>query len=329
MRSMLFVPGDSERKLAKADETSSDALVLDLEDAVDPRRKQIARELIVEFLAHRTRPSRDDAPRRQASTTHSIGGTGHRLPTCWIRINPLDDPESRADLDAVLPARPDGLVLPKPRSAEDVARLGKLLDDLEPRAAIAPGATYILPISTETPSAVFALGGYAGSSPRLAGLTWGAEDLATALGAETALDEDGEWLPTFRLVRSLCLLAAAEAGVPAIDTVYTDFRNEAGLLRQARAAKRDGFVGKLAIHPAQVDVLNDVFTPSRDDVARAQRIVDAFATSSGAGVVSLDGRMLDRPHLVRARRVIALAKRLETASKQGSNKEGGSHVATQ
>lgn len=286
-RSMLFLPGDSERKLAKARETNADALILDLEDAVDGSRKQHARFLIADFLRSEHRRERK----------------------IWVRINPLDDPESREDLDAVLPARPDGLVLPKVRSADDVARLSALLDALEPRAGLRVGATPILPITTETPAGVFALGRYSGASPRLAGLTWGAEDLAATLGAETAVDADGEWLPPYQLVRSLCLLAAADAGVPAIDTVMTDFLDETRLLRQADSAKRDGFVGKLAIHPAQVDLLNEVFTPTREEIDRAREIVDAFAAATGTGAIALDGRMLDRPHLVRARRVLALAEK--------------------
>lgn len=287
-RSMLFVPGDSESKLAKTRDTASDALILDLEDAVDRARKPAARSLVADFL-------------RDASK---------RITRLWVRINALDDPESRADLDAVLPGAPDGLVLPKVRSADDVARLSALLDALEPRAGIRTGATAILPIATETPAGVFALGRYAGASPRLAYLTWGAEDLAAALGAETSVDADGEWLPPYQLVRALCLFAAADAGVAAIDTVHTDFLDETRLLHQALAAKRDGFAGKLAIHPAQVDVLNEVFTPSGEELERARSVVAAFAAAQGAGVVSLDGRMLDRPHLLRARRIIALAERL-------------------
>src|SRR5690606_1635808 len=220
-RSMLFVPADSEKKLAHARTTSADALILALGDSVDAARKDRARALAAEFV-------RDE----------------HARPI-FVRINALDAPEARADLDAILPARPDGLVVPKVRAADDVARLSVLLDALEPRAGVPPGATAIMPIATETPAGVFALGRYAGASPRLAYLTWGAEDLSAALGAETAVDADGEWLPPYQLVRALCLLAAADAGVPAIDTVHTDLVDETRLMRQALAAKRDGFVGKL------------------------------------------------------------------------------------
>lgn len=287
-RSMLFVPADSEKKLAHARTTSADALILDLEDSVDAARKDRARALAAEFV-------RDE----------------HARPI-FVRINALDAPEARADLDAILPARPDGLIVPKVRAADDVARLSVLLDALEPRAGIRVGATAIVPIATETPAAVFALGRYAGVSRRLAYLTWGAEDLSAALGAETAVDADGEWLPPYQLVRTLCLLAAANAGVPAIDTVHTDLVDETRLMRQALAAKRDGFVGKLAVHPAQVDLLNEVFTPSGEEIERARRIVAAFESMPGTGTVSIDGRMLDQPHLVRARRLLTLAERRRT-----------------
>lgn len=287
-RSMLFVPADSEKKLAHARTTSADALILDLEDSVDAARKDRARALAAEFV-------RDE----------------HARPI-FVRINALDAPEARADLDAILPARPDGLIVPKVRAADDVARLSVLLDALEPRAGIRVGATAIVPIATETPAAVFALGRYAGVSRRLAYLTWGAEDLSAALGAETAVDADGEWLPPYQLVRTLCLLAAANAGVPAIDTVHTDLVDETRLMRQALAAKRDGFVGKLAVHPAQVDLLNEVFTPSGEEIERARRIVAAFESMPGTGTVSIDGRMLDHPHLVRARRLLTLAERRRT-----------------
>ncbi len=291
-RSMLFVPGDSERKLARASETAADALIVDLEDSVDHARKATARALVREYLLQ------DNVRQRP----------------CWVRINALTEPAARADLDAVLPAQPDGLVLPKVRSADEVAALSTLLDALEPRAGRAAGATGILPITTETPAAIFAMANYAGASPRLAALTWGAEDLSAAVGAEAALDADGEWLPPYQLARSLCLFAAAHAGVPAIDTVWTSFRDEPGLRRQARAAKRDGFAGKLAIHPAQIDVLNDVFTPTASEVEHARRIVAAFAAAADAGAIALDGRMLDQPHLLRARRTLALADRLAGGS---------------
>ena len=284
---MLFVPGDNERKRARARQSAADALILDLEDSVAPSRKAQARLEVAEQLR---------ADRRGAAL--------------WVRINPLADDAWIADLDAVLDARPDGLVLPKPRSADDVVRLSERLDEIEPRLGVARGSTRILPIATETASSVLSLGDYARSSPRLAALTWGAEDLSVALGAETAVDEHGDWLPPYRLARSLCLLAAAAAGVAAIDTVHANFRDVAGFVRRAREAKRDGFAGALLIHPDQVAIANEIFRPGADEVERARRIVAVFEASPGSGVVSLDGRMLDRPHLERARRVLALASRI-------------------
>jgi citrate lyase subunit beta/citryl-CoA lyase len=216
LRSMLFVPGDSEKKLASAANVCADALVLDLEDSVAPARKAHARALVAEFLSGRRERNR----------------------SLWVRVNPFDTPECRDDLAAVMPARPDGIVLPKARSAADVVELGVWLDSLEQRCGVAPGGMRVLPIVTETPAAVLALSSYLNGARRLAALTWGAEDLSVALGAATNVDERGAWLPPFELARSGCLLAAAAAGVPAIDTVFTDLRDVAGLARQARAARR-------------------------------------------------------------------------------------------
>ncbi len=286
LRSMLFVPGDSERKLARAQLVHADALIVDLEDSVDAARKDRARELAAEFLADRA---------------------AIRARTIWVRSNTATDPRFAADVAAAVQARADGIVLPKPRSAADVVQLSKCLDDLETRSGVARGATKILPIATETPSSALTLGGYADCGPRLAALTWGAEDLSEALGAATAVDVRGGWLPPYELVRSLCLLAAAAAGVMAIDTVYTDFTDLDGLANAAGAAQRDGFAGKLAIHPDQVEILNRTFQPTADAVGAARAVVAAFAAAGGAGVVAHGGRMLDRPHLLRAQRVLALA----------------------
>ena len=286
LRSLLFVPGDSERKLAKAQHVAADALIIDLEDSVDAARKHIARELAVEFMQLRT---------------------AIRARTVWVRINAVGDACFADDVAAAVHARADGIVLPKPRSALDVRELGEHLEALEARAECAAGATKILPIATEAPASVLALGSYAGCGPRLAALTWGAEDLSAALGAEATVDARGNWLPPYELVRSLCLLAAGAAAVPAIDTVYTNVGDLEGLERVAVAARRDGFAGKLAIHPDQVEILNRVFRPTAGAIAAARAIVAAFAAAGSAGVVSLDGRMLDRPHLLRARRVLATA----------------------
>ena len=286
LRSMLFVPGDSERKLAKAQAVPADALILDLEDSVDAARKQAARELAAEFLRERS---------------------AIRARTLWIRINAIGDRNSAADTMTAVRAEIDGIVLPKPRSVGDVLALAEQLDELEARMNRPVGVTKIMPIATETPASVLALRDYANAGPRLAALTWGAEDLSTALGAATAVDEHGAWLPPYELARSLCLLAAGAAEVPAIDTVHTDVHDLDGLRRSALAAQRDGFAGKLAIHPEQVAVLNEAFQPTAEAVAAARAIVTAFAAAGGAGVVAYGGKMLDRPHLTRARRVLALA----------------------
>jgi citrate lyase subunit beta/citryl-CoA lyase len=291
LRSMLFVPGDSERKLARAQFVQADALIVDLEDSVDASRKARARELTAEFIGDRAK-----------IRAHSV----------WLRANAATGPGFADDVAAAVEAHADGIVLPKPRSAADVLTLSKLLDDLEPRAGRPRGATKILPIATETPSSTLALGGYADCGPRLAAVTWGAEDLSEALGAATTVDARGGWLPPYELVRSLCLLAAAAAGVIAIDTVYTDFADLDGLATSAAAAARDGFAGKLAIHPDQVEILNRTFQPSPDAVGAARAVVAAFAAAGGAGVVAHGGRMLDRPHLLRAQRVLALAAAVDS-----------------
>lgn len=283
-RSFLFVPGDSERKLERAGDGAADALIVDLEDAVAPDAKPAARELTREFIA-----SRSDA---------------------WVRINPLDGEDAEADLEAVMAAAPAGIVLPKPRSADDVATLARRLDYFEGLHDLKTGSTRILPLVTERPEALFDLGDYRGITPRLAGLSWGAEDLSAAVGAAANRDAAGQWLPPYQLARSLCLFAAAAAGVAAVDTVFTDYRDLEGLADYAAMARRDGFSAMLAIHPAQVDVINAAFTPTAEEVERAQRIVDLFTSNPGAGVLGLDGRMLDRPHLVQAERLLALAAKL-------------------
>ena len=292
LRSMLFVPADSERKLARAQTVPADALIVDLEDSVDAARKDAARESVADFLCERS----------------SI-----RARTLWLRINGVGDRHFAADVEAAVRAQVDGIVLPKPRTARDVLALSAQLDVLETRLNRPLGATTILPIATETPSSVLALRDYASCGPRLAALTWGAEDLSAALGAETAVDEHGAWLPPYELARSLCLLAAGAAEVPAIDTVYTDVRDLDGLRRSALAAHRDGFAGKLAIHPEQVAVLNEAFQPTSTAVKAARAVVTAFAAANGSGVVACGGKMLDRPHLLRAQRVLALAAASEAA----------------
>lgn len=287
-RSWLFVPGDSERKLEKSLGVGADALILDLEDAVAPERKDEARRIVADFL-------RGPAKGSAASV--------------YVRVNPWDTSLCAEDLDGVMSGAPTGIVQPKSESAQDVIALGAAITAQEKTHGIEIGRTRILPIVTETPKAVFQLGSYSVSVPRLAGLTWGAEDLGAAIGASARRDEHGEWLSPYEMVRSLTLFAAHAAGVEAIDTLHADFRDSAGLLAHARRARQAGFTGKLAIHPAQVAIIHEAMTPSDDEVSAAQRIVEAFEQSPGAGAVSLNGQMLDRPHLEGARKVLALAQR--------------------
>ncbi len=283
-RSFLFVPGDSERKLAKAESAGADALVLDLEDSVPASRLESARSMVLDYL--KSHPARE------------------RL-RLWVRINPLATPKALPDLAAIVGGAPDGILLPKVRSSADVGLLSNYLDALETREGIARGSIRILVVATETAEGMFTLGGYAGCSPRLFGLTWGAEDLSAALGASTNRDESGELDFTYRMARSLCLLGAVAAGVEPIDTTSTDIRDMDSVRHESEAARRAGFTGKIAIHPDQVPVINAAFTPSPEEIAYAKRVVEAF--SGGAGTVALDGRMLDMPHLKQAERVLAMA----------------------
>ena len=286
MRSLLFVPADSPRKLAKAGGSGADVLLLDLEDSVALPAKEAARNLARDYLA---------------SAMRGAGG-----PRLYVRINSLGSGLADADLDAVLPARPDGILLPKSGSGRDVQHLSAKLAVREAESGLDDGATQIIAIASETAAAVFQLGTYAGCSQRLAGLTWGAEDLGTDVGALSSRRGDGTLTSPFQLARSLTLFGATAAGVAAIDTVFADFRNEAGLRAECEAARRDGFVGKMAIHPEQVAVINAAFMPTPEDLARAQAIVGLFADNPEAGVVALNGQMLDRPHLQRAQRVLGL-----------------------
>ena len=283
-RSWLFAPGDSERKMEKATAGAADIILLDLEDAVAEAEKPKARSMVSSFMT--------------ANAKHRA-----RL---WVRINPLQGPHALADLAAVVPAGPGGIMLPKPRGRADAELLDHYLTALEAAAGITLGATKVIPLVTETPESMLATGSYAGV-PRLAAMTWGAEDLATALGAISNRGEDGDYDFTCQLARSLCLVGAAAAGVPAIDTIQGDFRDEAGLRKRTAQVRRAGFRGMLAIHPAQVDVINETFTPSAEERAAAQEIVDLFAANPGAGTIGYKGAMLDRPYLVRALAVLALA----------------------
>lgn len=282
LRSFLFVPADSERKLSKARASPADALILDLEDAVAADKRGFARGLAREYL--------------------ELEATGSAA--LWVRINPVGSLDYEEDLDLVVAARPAGLVVPKPDLPDVLRALDREISALEDKHGLPARSIMLMPIASETPAAVASLMEYRNPPPRLAALTWGAEDLLAALGAVANRDETGEFAFTFRVVRSLMLIAAKAAGVEAIETLYADFRDTLGLARAAHAAQRDGFSGMLAIHPDQVEIINAAFTPSAADVEHARNVVTAFAT--GAGVASLDGKMLDQPHLKQARHILAL-----------------------
>jgi len=227
----------------------------------------------------------------------------------WVRVNPVGTEYWEADLEAIIPAGPVGIMLPKPRHARDALTLSARIDELEHRHGVERGRTKIIALCTEHPEALLTLHSYVDAVPRLAGLSWGAEDLSAAVGASTNRDADGDWLPLYEMARSMCLVAAAAAEVAAIDTVFTDFRDAEGLLRYATRARRDGFSGMLAIHPAQVETINAAFEPAADEIERARRIVELFEQNPGAGTVGLDGKMIDRPHLIQAKRLLQQAQR--------------------
>jgi citrate lyase subunit beta/citryl-CoA lyase len=280
MRSFLFVPADSERKLARGPESGADALILDLEDSVVPANRPVARRLARGFL-------------------DASGSAGFRR---WVRINPLASGAALDDLAATVPGKPEGILLPK-CVPDDLRTLDHYLSAFETAASVPLCGIRIIAIATETPAAMFALGNYAGVSPRLEGITWGAEDLAACIGGNNRR-LDGIYDDVYRLARSLCLLAAAAARVTPIDTIFTDFKDEAGLTAECAAARRSGFTAKMAIHPAQIPVINRAFTVSDDELAWARKVVSLFAANPDAGTIALDGRMIDRPHLTLARRLL-------------------------
>jgi citrate lyase subunit beta/citryl-CoA lyase len=285
MRSLLFVPGDSARKLDKALQSGADALILDLEDSVAASGKAAARQVTAEFMAATARePAR---------------------PRLIVRVNALATGMTDADLDGIMAGAPDAILLPKTVGGADVAHLGAKLAVREAEFGLADGGTKIIALATETAQGVFALGTLGGASHRLSGVTWGGEDLSAVVGAEANRGSDGLYTDPYRIVRALALFAAAAAEVDAIDSVYTNFRDLDGLAAECRDARRDGFVAKMAIHPAQVPVINEAFTPSADAIARARRIVEAFEANPDAGVVGIDGEMVDMPHLKRAQRLLA------------------------
>jgi citrate lyase subunit beta / citryl-CoA lyase len=288
MRSLLFAPADSDRKLDKAFASGTDAVIIDLEDSVALEGKPLARERAAAFVA-----AAASAPER---------------PQLIVRINSLQSGLADADLDAVVRVAPDAILLPKSEGASSVIHLAAKLTAREAVHGVPDGHIRTIAIATETAASLFGLSTYAGASGRLVGMTWGAEDLSADLGASANRDADGRFLEPYRLARTLCLAGAVAARVAPIDTVYVDFRDETGLRRETEEARRDGFTGKMAIHPAQVAVINEIFTPSERAVAEAQAIVAAFAAAPGAGVVGIGGVMYDMPHLKRAQLLLARAK---------------------
>jgi len=288
LRSLLFVPADSEKKLAKAKTSPADALILDLEDSVAAENRPKARALAREFLKH--------------AHAQSI----------WVRVNPLGSDDFIRDVEAIVASKPAGLVVPKPDGPHVLGVIDAHLITRETTAGLPQRSIGLIPVASETPVSVLSLQDYRSPPPRLAALSWGAEDLSAALGAVGNRDADGEFLLTYKIVRSLCLIAAKAAGVDAIETLHADFRDRAGLERVARAAQREGFSGMLAIHPDQVETINAAFTPSSADVEHAKKVVAAFA--SGAGVAALDGKMLDQPHLKQARHVLAVDEQISSRS---------------
>ena len=287
MRSWLFAPGDSDRKMSKAIASAADIALLDLEDSVAPENKAAARAMVAEQIA----------------------ASDHRA-RLWVRINPLGAADCIADLAAIMPSRPGGVFLPKAEGAADITQLHHYLTALEAANGIPQGRTAVAALVTETAAAMFRTGDYAGNYPgkaRLVAMSWGAEDLSSALGASAQRGADGAYLHTYEMARSLCLIGASAAGVAAIETVQPEFRDLEALEARARHVRASGFRGMLAIHPAQVDPINAAFTPSAEELAHARAVVQAFADHPGAGVVALDGAMLDRPHLALAQRLLAEA----------------------
>jgi citrate lyase subunit beta/citryl-CoA lyase len=274
LRSLLFVPGDRPDRFSKAASSGADALILDLEDSVVPERKAEARAAIADFLAQ------------------------DRALPCLVRVNPLDGDATADDLKAILPHRPDAIMLPKAEGAASIETLAALMGN---------AAIPVLPIASETPAAIFQLGTLGTVANKLLGVTWGAEDLPASVGAVTAREEDGRYTPPYEVVRSLTLFAAHAAGVAAIETVFPNVADSAGLEAYVRRGRRDGFTGMMAIHPTQVPIINAGMTPSEEEIARAQAIINAFADNPSVGAMKLDGKMIDRPHLKQAHRIMAQA----------------------
>jgi len=288
MRSLLFIPGDDEKKLGKGVGSGADALILDLEDSVSAARKSAGRQIASQYIA----------------ATRAL----ETRPRLYVRINALDTPLWEDDLTAVMGSAPDGILLPKARSGEDVHKLSIALHHAEERAGASTGATRIIAIATEVAVSLLKLDTYVDASARLEGLTWGAEDLAAAVGAQANREPDGSWTAPYQLARNLCLFTAVAANAQPIDTVFVNFRDEQGFRREANLAARDGFTGKMAIHPNQVAAINEIFTPKPEEVALAQEIVQAFADNPDAGVLAIRGNMVDRAHVKGAERILSRAR---------------------
>jgi len=289
LRCFLFVPADSERKRAKAEGIAADALILDLEDSVNQENLPKAREMTRDYLA---------ASRGKA-----------RPQSLWVRINPLETEFSLPDLAAIMPGAPDGIILPKTYSAAEAVKLDHMLSALETREEIELGRTKILVVATETARSLFTLDSFVDASPRIYGMTWGAEDLAAALGAFTNRAESGAYEDVYRLARTLCLAACKAGEMEPVDSVHPNFRDLDGLYKEALQGRKTGFTGKVAIHPDQVDVINSAFAPTEEEIAFARRVIAAFDAVGGSGTVGLDGKMIDMPHLKQARTVLAMAER--------------------
>jgi citrate lyase subunit beta/citryl-CoA lyase len=288
MRSLLFVPADGGAKLDKAFASGADGIIIDLEDSIAPGRKEAARKAAFDFL----KGVSDEKER----------------PKLFVRINGLDTGMTDADLDAVIPGKPDAVVFPKAEGGRSVIHLDAKITAREAVSDLPEDSVMVLAQAVESAAGLFQAGTYRDASPRLIGLTWGPEDLAAELGAEANRDADGVLTEPYRLARSMCLFGAAAARLPAIETVYVDYRNEDGLRRDTEMARRDGFAGRLAIHPAQVPIINEVFTPTAEQIDKAQAVVAAFAAQPGAGAVGIDGKMYDRPHLARAQALLERVK---------------------
>lgn len=280
LRSLLFVPGDRPERFEKAAASGADAIILDLEDSVSLANKEQARAAVADYLS------------------------GERQTFILVRVNPLDSHFTAADVAAIIGARPDAIMLPKADGASSIAQLDTILRSEGAADASLPA---ILPIATETPQAIFTLGSYREVKDRLLGLTWGAEDLPAAIGASTSRETDGSYTAPYQLARSLTLFAAHGAGTAAIDTVFPAIKDGDGLARYAATARRDGFTGMMAIHPSQVEPINAAFTPNAEELERAHAIIEAFNNNPGAGVLQIDGKMIDAPHLKQARHILSLA----------------------